>query len=150
MQNDPTKILMGTTQSSYKVGCSSYPVEDVADFPAGTAVRLNSDGGLSTVKADGALIGVSLGKDLSDTSRIVVLEAGLRVPVLLDAISEFGQVVIGQPVWIDDATGLAGDIDGGGNTTTVTRAIYVSDPMTGVDELGEDVDVALIDFAGGL
>lgn len=150
---DASKILLGTIQSSYREGVTSYAVSDTADFPAGTIVRLDSNGDLSVTKADGQLLGVSLGIDMADTNRIVVLKAGLRVPVLLTDLGtdDYSQAVIGQYVWADDVTGKAQDVhDGTAVFSVVTSAIYVSGQMTGVNELGADVVVALVDMPGGL
>jgi hypothetical protein len=149
--HDDTKVLLGTTQSTYKEGVTSYAVADVATFPAGTIVRLNSAGTLSVTKADGEYLGVSLGKDQSDTSRIAVLKAGLRVPVLLtDDSDDYAYVVLGAAVYADDVTGLANIVDDGDVTTTITSAIYVSGALTGIDESGNEVYCALVDMVGGL
>jgi hypothetical protein len=149
--HDADTILLGTIQSSYKEGCTSYAVADVATFPAGTAVRLKSTGELSVTKNDGEYLGVSLGKSMSDTSRIVVLKAGLRVPILLtDDSAEYAYVVKGASVYIDDVSGLANIVDDGNVTTTISSAIYVSGVMTGINEAGAEVNVALIDMVGGL
>lgn len=145
--HDASKVKMGSTNSSYREGATSYAVSDVTEFPAGTVCRINSSGDLSTVKGDGQIIGVSLGIDLSDSDRIVVLKAGLGVPVLLT--DEF-EPTIGDYVWVDDATGLANVEDDGDVTTTITRGIYVSQVLTGMAEDGSEVQVALIDFVGGL
>jgi hypothetical protein len=91
MQTDT--VLMGTTQSSNKAGVTSTDhTADVANFPAGTCCRLKSDATLSKLKSDGNLIGVSLGKSMSDTTRAVVLRSGLRVPVLLTDTEEIVEV----------------------------------------------------------
>jgi hypothetical protein len=150
MGHDATKIKMGTVQSSYREGVSSYSASP-SDFPAGTVVRLKSDGTLSKTKADGEIIGVSLGADLSDTSRVVVLKAGLRVPVLLtDDEAEYAYAVPGAAVYVDDVTCIANIVDDGDVTTTVTSGIYVSAAMDGISESGTTVQVALVDMPGGL
>lgn len=81
--HDPTKMLMGATQSSDKE--ASIYASDPASFPAGRAVRLNSSGALSLASGDGQLIGVSLGKSLSDVTKTSVCRAGHRVPLELAA-----------------------------------------------------------------
>lgn len=149
--HDATKVLLGTTQSSYREGITSYAVADVATFPAGTIVRLKNDGTLSVTKGDGEYLGVSLGKSLSDTSRIAVLKAGLKVPVLLtDDSAEYAYVVLGASVYVDDVSGLANIVDDGNVTTTISSAIYVSGALDGINEAGSTVKVALIDMVGGL
>ncbi len=82
MGHDSSKVQMGS------VGMSGYNAADFAadpaTFPAGTAVRLKSDGTISVVKADGAWVGVSRGRSLSSTKRLSVVTDGRLVPVLLE------------------------------------------------------------------
>ncbi len=81
MAHDASKVVFGSTQSSDKaIVCFDA---DPADFPAGTAVRIDSDGALSVAVSDGGLYGVSAGKSLSDTKKTAVVKFGDRVPVLL-------------------------------------------------------------------
>jgi len=143
-------IYMGNTQSSYKE-VSNYAAA-VASFPAGTCVRLKSDGTISKAKADGGLLGISLGRSLSDTNFLAVCRAGLLVPILLtDDEAEYAYVVKGAAVWIDDVSGIANIEDTGAVTTTVSNAIYASEAMDGIAEDGTTaVKVALIDMQGGV
>ena len=143
--HNASQVLMGTTQSNIKE-VTNY----VGAYAAGIAVRQKADGTLSITKADGSLVGVSLGWDLSDTNRNAVARKGLRVPVQL--ASGFNPVV-GAVVEIDDATGLAT----GTGTKTATAATYATGRVggTGVaggiaENGGAAVGVALIDFPGGL
>ena len=77
--HDPNKVLLGATQSSERdITCEDA---DPATFKAGLAVRRASDGKLSL--SSGGLIGVSLGRSLSDTVKTAVARTGLRVPVQL-------------------------------------------------------------------
>ncbi len=82
MIHDVTKILMGTTRSSAKDVSSE--AANPATFKAGLAVRRKSDGGLQ-LNDDGtaALIGISLGADLADTTKTAVCRVGLGVPLRL-------------------------------------------------------------------
>ncbi len=139
MGHDATKVLMGATQSSVKDVDSRH-----GEIAAGTIVRLKNDGTLSVASADGLPLGISLGKDLSDTARTAIARRGLRVPVLLTAAFE---PAIGAQVHISNTTGLA--IAAGAGATGM-NAVYVTGKMTGVSEAGTAVDVALIDFPGGL
>jgi hypothetical protein len=146
--HDPTKVLLGTTGSSAKDSIQNFDA-DPADFPAGTAVRLKSDGSLSKEVGDGSLIGVSLGKSLSNDGRTAVLRAGDAVPIRLTA--DFVPTP-GDLVWIDDVTGLAqAEDDGDEISSKVTSAVYVSGALTGVQH-GTTVTVsaALVDMGGGL
>ncbi len=243
---DATKVLLGSTGSSAKE--ASDLSADPATFPAGTAVRLKSDGTISVTKAHGLLLGVSLGKSLSDHKKLSVVRTGESVPIKITDLSAFAQVqigdilfkavtvgeagndlsvilsddvtdgsaevtdvtagvitisiqdgvttaddiaaavlaspeasalivaivddgegstaedaatstpltdgrdlgdfcTIGTKVYIDDVTGLANDSD---ETVTVSDAIYVSGPLTGVNEDSSTTPCALVDMPGGL
>lgn len=143
--HNASQVLMGNTQSNIK-----EVTNHKGAYAAGIAVRLKADDTLSVTKADGSLIGVSLGWDLADTNRNPVARKGLRIPVQLAA--GFNPV-IGAVVEIDDATGLAT----GTGTKTATAATYATGRVggTGVnggipENGGAPVGVALIDFPGGL
>jgi hypothetical protein len=139
MSHDATKVLMGTTRSSFKV------VESHAGaIAAGKVVHLKSDGTITTAIADGAAIGVSLGLSQSDIDVCPVVKKGTGVPVLLTADAT---PVIGAQVNIDDTTGMADDA---GSGVTAVNAIYASGALTGIAEDGSEVDCVLIDFPGGL
>lgn len=146
--HDPTKQLMGVNGSSCK-NVSPYD-SDPATFKAGLACRLKSDGKLSLVKADGGYLGVSMGESLSDTKKTSVAHSGLDIPILLtDDSDDYAYVVVGQPVYISDSTGMA--IDSGEANVTVANAQYSSLPLDAVNEKGEVVGkCAKIDFVGGL
>lgn len=137
--HDPTKILLGTTPSSV---IEATP--EKGSIEAGLAVRQKSDGALSIAKADGSLIGISLGKDLSDAGFISVLRMGLKVPVLL---TDGFDPEVGKQVHIHDTTGRAG---AAGASHTGVDATYASGRLTGVKEDGTTTGVALIDMEGGL
>jgi hypothetical protein len=139
--HDPTKVLMGAGQSSAKeVSNKKGTVE------AGLVVRLKSDDTLSLAKADGQLLGVSMGRDLSDTGRTAIARKGLRIPVKL--ASGFNNPAIGAAVAISDTTGEAVAYTGSGNS--YVNATYVTGKITGIGEDGLAKEVALIDFQGGL
>ena len=141
MGHDATKILLGSSQSTAKEVDNRAGV-----IAAGLAVRLKSDGTISTAKADGGLLGISAGKSLSDTSRTAIFRSGLRVPVLLK--SGFTTPALGGQVAIDDVSGEAIAYTGTGDT--YVNAVYVSGVLTGVKEDGTEANCALIDFQGGL
>lgn len=149
MPHDASKVLLGQVPHSAKT--ITQHDQDPASFVAGTAVRQKSDGALSVTKADGQLIGVSLGASLSDTKKTAVCRVGSSVPILLtDDEASYAYVVKGAAVYVDDVTGLANIVDDGSVTTTITNAIYVSGPLDGINEAGQSVKVALIDMVGGL
>lgn len=154
------KVLMGTTGSNEKEVTNVK--SSVTSFSAGVAVRLKNDGTLSKTLADGALLGVSLGRSLSDTDRVAVCRKGLRVPLAITASFE---PVIGAIVYIDDATGL-GAVSSG--SATAVNAVYAPPPVlsTSLARVGGSaatagiaegatadtgtVGVAFIDMPGGL
>jgi len=138
--HNASKVLLGGVRSSIK---------DVTNEPsvieAGLPCFRKSDGDLSVAKADGGLIGVSLGKTLDNTSaRTAVCRRGVEVPVILD---DGETPTIGEQVAFNDTTGKAGSVDTG---LTAVNATFASGVLTGVKEDGTEVNVALIDFEGGL
>lgn len=139
--HSPTKILMGATQSSFKNVDNRKGTID-----AGLAVRLKSDDTISLASADGPLLGISLGKGLSDTGRTAIVRKGVRVPVRLTA--SFSPA-IGGVLNISDTTGLA---IAAGAGATATQGVFVSQKLIAVLEDGTEVadGVALVDFPGGL
>lgn len=137
--HDATKILMGQTGSSVKEVENRAGVKE-----AGLGIRLKSDDTLSTTLADGALIGISLGKSLSNTDRTAIVRRGLRVPVKLASGYE---PEIGEQLGIDDVTGEADEVGAG---VTACNGVFASEILTGVAEDGTEVDCALVDFPGGL
>jgi hypothetical protein len=140
------KIQMGF------IGSSNREVETIkcaSVIEAGLVVRHHTDDSYSATT--GTPIGVSLGKDLSDSDKTAVCRAGMRVAVKLTAGFD---PAIGAQVNFIDATGCAGTSGAG---ATAVNAIYRTGRVggTGVAKgLAEDgttaVGVALIDFIGGL
>lgn len=137
--HDPTKVLLGATHSSAKVVDNRAGVID-----AGKVVRLKSDDTISIASADGNILGLSVGRSLSGTDRTAVLRKGLSAPILLtDAFTP----AIGAQVAIHNTTGIAAAKDG---SSTFVNAVYKTGVLTGVSEAGTSLNVALIDFPGGL
>jgi hypothetical protein len=116
---------------------------DPATFQAGLCVHLKTDGTLSLAAADGSKIGISVGKDLSDTLRTSICKKGVRVPIQVTAAFE---PAVGAAVQISTTTGKA--VTSG----TTVNAIYSAVGLTGIGEDGVELEdpVALIDFPGGL
>ena len=143
MGHDASKIQMGTTQSNHR-----EVMHRKGSIAAGKVVRLKSDGTISVAKADGEILGLSLGKDLSNTDRTAYVNDGLAVPVALK--SGFTNPTIGAQVAIDDVTGEAVAYTGSGNT--YVNAKYVSGAKTAVAEDGTETanGAAYIDMQGGL
>lgn len=140
MSHNANQVLMGATRSNVKEVTSRK-----GSIAAGTGVRLKSDDTLSTAKADGSLLGISLGVDLSSTDKTAICRKGLGVPLLLKA--SFNPTV-GAIVELDDSTGLG---TGDGSKTAV-NAVYVTGRLAdgGIGEDGLTKGVAIIDFPGGL
>lgn len=137
--HNPLKVLLGNVPSSVKeIDNRKGSIE------AGLIVRLKSDDSISILSADGLPLGISVGKDLSNSGRTAIARKGLSVPVLLTA--EFTPT-IGAQVHISNTTGMA--IASGAGATGM-NAKYVSGILTGVKEDGTEANVALIDFEGGL
>jgi len=145
MSYQSDKVLLGATQSSFKT------IDNVPGvIAAGKVVHSKADGSYTTAIADGVAIGVSVGKDLSDIGRTAVCRRGIGVPILLAAGFD---PVIGTQVTIDDTLGVAKGAGAGG---TAVNAVYASGRVggsgqnNGIDEDGNAVGVAIIDFPGGL
>lgn len=139
--HDASKVVMGANLSTAKeVTCFKGEIE------AGLVVHQKSDGTISLLKADGGILGMSLGRDLSNAGYTAILRKGLDVPVLLTAAFT---PVVGAVVHISDTTGKAGTAGAG---FTAVNAIYKSGALTAVKEDGTSVAVgcALIDMTGGL
>lgn len=131
-------VYLGNTQSSYK------EIDNRAGVVgAGLATYLHSDETIDTIAASGGLLGISLGKSQSDTSRTSIVRKGLKVPILL---TNGLTPVIGAQVQISTSTGKA--VSSG----TAVNAVYRSAVLACVDEDGNTVSdgCALIDFQGGL
>ncbi len=135
-------VLMGSTQSSVKEVTNKKGA-----IAAGIAVHLKSDDTITVASADGQLLGISLGGDLSGGDKTAIVRKGLRVPLKLTAAFS---PVIGAVVVLSNTTGL-GIAAGGG--ATACNAVYATGKLS-VGGIAEDgttgVDVALIDFPGGL
>lgn len=144
MGNIPNKVLMGSVGSNVK-----EVMNKAGTIEAGLVVKIGNDDSISATT--GTIIGVSLGRNLSDTARTAICRKGLKVPVKLTAAFN---PTIGAQVYFVNATGLAGASDGG-NTTAVnatysTGRVGGSGQDKGISEAGTDVGVAYIDFPGGL
>lgn len=138
--HNPNQVLLGTTRGNIKeIGNRKGVVA------AGLAVRLKSDGTISSLSADGGLLGISVGRDMSGTARTAICYEGIGVPVhLTDAFTP----VVGAVVHLSNTTGKA--IAAGAGATAV-NAVYSKLLTDGaINEDGIQVPAALIDFPGGL
>lgn len=140
MSQNANKCLLGMTRGNVKeVG------NRLGSIDAGTAVRLKSDGTITTAKADGGLLGISLGRELSAISRTAICYKGLGVPVLLTT----GYTpTLGAVVYLDDVTGKA---KASATDATAVNAVFSGLLTEGaITEDNGSVRAALIDFPGGL
>lgn len=139
---DATKQLMGAVNSKHKE--IDNRAGDPATFQAGLAVRLKSDDTLSLTSTDGALLGVSVGRSLSNTLFTAICRKGIDVPV---QVTSGFTPTIGAQVQFSNSTGKC--VTSGG---TSVNAVYKKISLTGIDEDGNAITdpVALIDFPGGL
>jgi len=139
--HDPSKVLLGSTEQSWKVS-KSYK----GTIEPGVVCSRNSTGVL--IVGPGNDMGVSLGKNMGGADYSTRCEAGLGVPVALTAGFTPTQ---GGVVHINDTTGLA-NAAGAGNTETL--GAYSSGVLTGIkyDANGAEVEVrvALVKMVGGL
>lgn len=133
-------VQLGTTQSSFRQ--IDNVAADPATFAAGLAMVSKADGTFSTTLSQGSLIGISMGRDESNTKRTPVIRRGIRVPIQLQA--GFTTPNMGDPVQLHATSGKADA------TGTAVNAIYASPMLSGRDEDGNTVNCALIDFPGGL
>lgn len=154
MVHNDDQALMGSTGSNVKE-VSNFPSKSSTVVEAGCATILESTGEVSKDTSEGSLVGVSLGKDLSDTNRTVVCRKGLAVPLKL--ATGFNPTV-GAQVAIQDDTGLGKAYTGTGdryvNATYKTGRLGGNAATGGIVEGATTqtgtVGVALIDFPGGL
>ena len=140
MAHDANKVVLGATRNSFKVVSNRK-----GTIEAGLAVRLKNDNTISIAAADGSLLGVSLGKDLSDIGHTCVAREGLMVPVRVGAA-----VTIGKQAAVHDTTALF--YDEGTATTTAVNAYFKTARIQngGIKEDGTSVEIAFIDMVGGL
>lgn len=145
MAHDTNKVLMGTTGSSEREISNAK-----GTVAAGVRCTLKSDGTLSNATADGAMVGISVGRDLSGTDKTSYVRRGLMVPMQLTAAFN---PTAGTVVHISDTTGLA---IASGAGATATNAVYKTGRVggsgvnAGQQEDGTTVGVAYIDMPGGL
>lgn len=124
MSHDATKCLMGVPMRS---GFEANEFDaDPASFPAGTAVRLKSDGTISVTKSDGSWLGISAGRSLSNTKKLSVIRAGEKVPMRVSRQPARGSVTISS---------YANLLTGGADTITVAGVGFVA--QSGAATLGQ-------------
>lgn len=135
--HDASKVLFGAVGSSDRV--VTREDADPAGFPAGRIVRAKNDAtNLSLASGDGALKGVSLGKDLSDALKTAVCRAGNEVPVGLAQYLVKAQLTfVSKRPEVDIAIELVAGGTAGSEVVTVT----------GDDAAGYLISVSMDDVA---
>lgn len=116
-------------------------------------ITVGIEGGVSTADQiktaiDGdaesaALIAVAVEEGEGSTAQAAFAEDNLE-----GGLSAGDYVVIGEKAYTDDVSGKLNDSNE--SNTTISDAIYVTDPITGIAEDGSEVVVALVDIPGGL
>lgn len=93
MSQDSDQVVLGAGGSNIKeVTCHNV---DPANFAAGLACTLGSDGLPSLLKSAGGLrIGISMGKSLSDHKKTDIARSGFRIPVRAALNRSTGTVTI--------------------------------------------------------
>ncbi len=136
MGQDATKVLLGATGGTFK-NSEAFS----GNIEAGLACVQKSDGTITNVLSDGALLGVSLGADLSGTGKFFsLLRVGSKIPLQLGAAFT---PVIGAQVQLHATSGQ------GVSSGTAVNATYSSSLLTGVKEDGTTCPVAYIEIVGG-
>lgn len=106
MVHNPNIVLLGNIPTSVKEVTTENA--DPAAFPAGFAVRRASNGGLQLAdNSTAALIGVSLGADLSDASKTAVCRTGNLVPLRVK--NDAATLVVGDLTFTSKLFGPAGN-----------------------------------------
>lgn len=141
MGHDTSKIQLGAVYSNDRLVDSK-----VGTVEAGLAVVLESDDTLSSDTSEGAYVGVSLGRDQSNTNKTSFAKRGAGIPLLL---KDGFDPTVGDPVAIEDDTGLAKAYTGTGDQ--YINAVWASVRKTAIKEDGTTHarGVALIDMVGG-
>lgn len=120
-------VLLGATRSNLKtVSCEA---QDPTNFPAGLVVRRTTANGLVVAdNSTAAIIGVSLGADLSSTKKTAVCREGKSVPVRIAAALVKGSLTFTAKSAASDITIAFLDTgSAGAEVVTVTEhAISVS------------------------
>lgn len=123
---------MGSVGSSDRI-VTNYNA-DPESFPAGLAVKDNA-GALSL--STGSLVGVSLGKSLSDHKKLSVVRAGNRVPLQVTDEGVFALLEVQDITYTAKAKGVAG------NSITIAYADTAEAGSETVDVTGTDIVVGI-------
>ncbi len=143
-----TEVLCAASGSSNAVVAAALAAKINAHTTAGALFK--------AVVTDTAEVTITAktNSTLGSTIDLVYTDAGVSdIGLTVDDVTFTGggidpdYVVIGANVYFSDVTGKADDPSSG---ATVSNAIYMSEPLTGIAEDGSEVYCALIDYDGGL
>ncbi len=168
--------LVDTTNDTLKVGATTFTFKTSASLEgevlcaasassnsvvaAALVAKINAHsvaGPLFIASAVGAVVTITAKNNATAGSAIDLVytsATGSTDGLTVDDITFTGgaataadYVAIGQKAYISDTTGKADDVH---SASTLSDATYVSGVMTGIDEAGNEVAVALVDMVGGL
>lgn len=140
--------------TSNSATASSLAAQINAHATAGALVRAYANGAVVTVMA------IAEGESVNGTIAIAYTDnGGGNIGATItdddsgflgnasDDFDDISYATKGTNAYIDDATGKAAPLTYG---VTISNAVYVSGPLTGIDEDGNSVACALVDMIGGL
>ncbi len=159
-------ITIGATAFTAQTGSASptsatfQAATDEATTAASLVTQINAHvatAALVHAAAVGAVVTITAKSNVAVGSDTIVLSyqqlgAGVGATVsgsgtLTDSDDTADYVQIGAYAYFSDTTGKADDPESG---ATISNAIYVSGVMSGINESGVEVEVALVDMIGGL
>ncbi len=149
-----SEVLCAASASSNTVVAAALVAKINAHSVAGTLFHAANENGVVTITAkNNATLGASVDLVYTDSGTATVGGATFEPDGTTPAVVFTGgaesvdYVQIGASVYFSDTTGKADDPESG---ATISNAIYVSEPLTGITEAGTEVAVALVDMVGGL
>lgn len=143
------RVKMGALKSSFKL-VKSYKTDTGEVIDAGKFVFLKNDGTVTLTKGSNLALGVSLGKDMSNTGMISVVLEGIDVPVLVKSgatLAIGGQLAIETDTGLAVATGGAGTDYNGSYTSAKLASKGIAEDAT--SDVGT-LDVVLVNIIGGV
>ncbi len=158
--NDTLKV--GATTFTFKASPSTEgevgAVTDNGTTAANLVAKINAHsvaGLLFKAVAVGAVVTITAKNNstLGSAIDLVYTDTHSEIGATVDDITFTGGgiasdfVVIGQKAYFSDTSGKADDPNSG---ATISDAVYISEPLIGIQEDGTEAAVALVDMKGGL
>lgn len=136
MYHNPNVIVLGSVKSSKRLVTTEDA--DPATFLAGLACRRASNGGLRlSDNSTAALVGISLGADLSNAGKTALCRKGLGIPLRLKDDATRASLSHGVLTFTAVGAGPAG------NDITITVVDTLSDGSASVSVDGLDIEIAV-------